>query len=77
MAIIHFIAPTSPPSMSNYLDYPRLHDVAAQLYADRLPEDQRFHLQNELDDPAVTNILGECIPAPQFILPLIPQLQLC
>jgi len=63
--------------MSSYLDYPRLHDIAAQLYADQLPEDQRFRLQNELDDAAVTNILGDCILAPQFTLPLIPQLQLC
>lgn len=76
VAIIHFITP-APPSMSNYLDYPRLHDIAAQLYADQLSEDQRFHLQNELDDTAVTNILGDCILAPQFTFPLILQLQPC
>lgn len=51
--------------MSSYLDYPRLHDIAAQLYADQLTEDQRFHLPNELDDTAVTNILGDCILTPQ------------
>jgi len=76
VAITHSIIPTSPP-MSSYLDYPRLHDIAAQLYADQLSEDQRFRLQNELDDAAVTNILGDCILAPQFTPPLIPQLQLC
>lgn len=58
--------------MSSYLDYPRLHDIAAQLYADQLSEDQRFHLQNELDDGAVTTILGESIPTPQ----LTPRLSL-
>ena len=63
--------------MSNYLDYPRLHDIAAQLYADQLSEDQRFHLQNELDDAAVTSILGDFILTPQFTLPLIPRLQHC
>lgn len=61
--------------MSSYLDYPRLHDIAAQLYADRLSEDQRFHLQNELDDAAVTTILSDYIPAPQLTFPLTLQLQ--
>ena len=63
--------------MSSYLDYPRLHDIAAQLYADQLTEDQRFHLPNELDDTAVTNILGECILAPQSTLTLTLRLQPC
>jgi len=63
--------------MSSYLDYPRLHDIAAQLYADQLTEDQRFHLPNELDDAAVTNILSDCILAPQSTLMLTLQLQLC
>ena len=63
--------------MSSYLDYPRLHDIAAQLYADKLTEDQRFHLQNELDDVAVTNILGDCVLAPQFTLALILWFQAC
>jgi hypothetical protein len=58
--------------MSSYLDYPRLHDIAAQLYADQLSEDQRFHLQNELDDAAVTNILGDCVLTPQSTLPAHP-----
>ncbi|KAF9790348.1 hypothetical protein BJ322DRAFT_1035753 [Thelephora terrestris] len=44
--------------MTSYLDYPRFYDIAAQLYADQLSEDQRFHLQNELDDAAVVNILA-------------------
>jgi hypothetical protein len=57
---------------SSYLDYPRVFDIAAQLYADQLSEDQRFHLQNELDDEAVMNILGEhSILTPQSIFPLI------
>jgi hypothetical protein len=59
--------------MSSYLDYPRLHDIAAQLFADQLTEDQRFHLPNELDDVAVTNILGDSILTPQFTLKLTPQ----
>jgi len=63
--------------MASYLDYPRLHDIAAQLYADQLSEDQRFHLQSELDDPSVTGILGDCILTPQFTLPLILRLQPC
>jgi len=63
--------------MSNYLDYQRLHNIAAQLYADKLTEDQRFHLQNELDDVAVTNILGDYVLAPQFTLVLILRLQPC
>lgn len=54
--------------MANYLDYPRVFDIAAQLYADQLSEDQRFHLQNELDDEAVMNILGHLIHTPQFNL---------
>ena len=53
--------------MASYLDYPRVFDIAAQLYADQLSEDQRFHLQNELDDDAVMNILGESILTPQLI----------
>lgn len=57
--------------MASYLDYPRFYDIAAQLYADQLSEDQRFHLQNELDDTAVVNILGHSILTPQFSLPLI------
>ena len=61
--------------MSSHLDYPRLHDIAAGLYADRLSEDERFHLQNELDDAAVTNVLGDCILAPQSTLRLILRLQ--
>jgi hypothetical protein len=52
--------------MTSYLDYPRFYDIAAQLYADQLSEDQRFHLQNELDDAAVVNILGDYILAPQL-----------
>jgi hypothetical protein len=52
--------------MTSYLDYPRFYDIAAQLYADQLSEDQRFHLQNELDDAAVLNILGPFILAPQL-----------
>ena len=52
--------------MTSYLDYPRFYDIAAQLHADQLSEDQRFHLQNELDDTAVPNILGDCILTPQL-----------
>ncbi|KAF9650185.1 hypothetical protein BDM02DRAFT_3268107 [Thelephora ganbajun] len=44
--------------MTSYLDYPKLYDIAAQLYADQLSEDQRFHLQIELDDAAIANILA-------------------
>ena len=47
------------PSMTGYLECPRFHEIAAQLYADQLSEDQRFRLQNELDDAAVLNILGD------------------
>ena len=32
-----------------------------QLHADRLTEDQGFYLSKELNDTAVTNILGNCI----------------
>jgi len=63
--------------MSSHLDHPRFHDIAAQLYTNQLSEDQRFHLQNELDDVAVTNILGDCILAPQSTSPLIHELQPC
>lgn len=61
--------------MANYLDYPRVFDIAAQLYADQLSEDQRFHLQNELDDEAVMNILGHCILCATIDLRLIFRLQ--
>jgi len=76
VAIVCLITPASP-SMSSYFNYPRLHDIATQLYADQLPEDQRFHLQNELDDTAVTNVLGEYILAPQSIISPILRLQPC
>ena len=65
--IVQFHQLPKSPSMSSYLDYPRVFDIAAQLYADQLSEDQRFHLQNELDDEAVMNILSQYILAPQLI----------